>query len=172
MLDPLTLGLKAPQWDTPLAHAVLTPRPTTEVLWVGTGVQSVAEVTIAAGAVATLNATPVELVAAPGAGKAIVVDEVQWWLDFGSTAYDAAASGDTLVAKYTNGSGAAVVDTVAGDTFGGASADAYAVARGASVAPVANAAVVAHINTGEWYGAAGDSPVKARIRYRTLDLTW
>lgn len=134
--------------------------------------EQVAEVTILAAAVQTLNATPVELVAAPGAGLAIIVEDIQWFLDHNGVDYDAAASGDTLVAKYTNGSGAAVVGTVAGDTFGGASADAFALAKGVDVVPVANAAVVAHINTGEWYSAAGDGDVKARVRYRVVSLAF
>lgn len=133
----------------------------------------VAQVTILAAAVATLNATPVEVIPAPAAGYYIDVLDAHWWLDFESAAYDAAASGDTLNLKYTNGSGAAVVDPVAGDVIGGASADYHTIQRAVlELVPVAAAAVVAHIATGEWYGAAGDSPLKVEVRYRVRSLTW
>lgn len=131
-------------------------------------------VTIPAEDVATLNATPYELVPAPGAGRYIEVLTIHWWLDFGTEAYDAAAAGDTLNAKYTDGSGAAVVDAVAGDAIGAAAADYHTLVKGVpEVIPVANAAIVAHIATGEWYAAAGDSPLKAEIIYidRKLEPT-
>ena len=129
--------------------------------------------TIAFAAVRTLNATPVTMIAAPGAGKYIEVERVHWFLDFGTAAYDAAASGDTLVARYTDGSGTAVVDAVAGDAIGAAAADYHTLVRAVpEVIPVANAPIVAHINVGEWYSAAGDSPLKYEICYRvqTLDF--
>jgi len=129
--------------------------------------------TIATAAVQTMNATPVELVAAPAAGKYIEVLRIHWWLDFESAAYDAAAAGDTLNAKYTNGSGAAVVDPVAGDAIGAAAADYHTlVSRVAELIPVAAAAIVAHIATGEWYAAAGDSPLKYEVEYRIRDLAF
>ena len=129
--------------------------------------------TIATGDVATLNATPVEMIPAPGAGKYIEVLSVHWFLDFATTAYDAAAAGDTLEAKYTNGSGDAVVDAVAGDAIGAAAADYHTIVQAVQeLIPVANAAVVAHVNTGEWYGAAGDSPLKWEALYRVRDLAF
>lgn len=130
-----------------------------------------AQVTIATGDVASMNATPVQLVAAPGAGTYIEVVSIHWFLDFASSAYDAAASGDTLVARYTDGSGAIVVDAVAGDAIGAASADYHTVVRPvAEVIPVENAALVAHITTGEW--GTGDSPLKADVLYRVREFTF
>lgn len=126
--------------------------------------------TIATGAVATLNATPVTVIAAPGAGKYIEVISCHWMLDFESAAYDGAAAGEDLALKYTNASGDQVAGLVDHDGFGNASADAHAIVKGVAVTPVANAAVVAHILTGEWYAAAGDSPVKYNIRYIVRDL--
>lgn len=138
----------------------------TEVLVVQQG-------TIATGDVATMNATPVEMVAAPGAGYYIDVQSIHWFLDFESAAYDAAAAGDTLAAKYTDAAGAEVVDNVAGDAIGAAAADYHTkVAPVAEVIPVDNAAIVAHINTGEWYAAAGDSPLKYEIRYAVRPFAW
>lgn len=127
--------------------------------------------TIAAASVRTLNATPVSVIAAPGANKFTQVVSCRWFLDFATTGYDAAASGDSLVLKYTNGSGAEVVDSVAGDAIGAATADYHVVVDAVpEVIPVANAAIVAHVNTGEWYSAAGDSPLKYEIYYRTVPV--
>lgn len=127
--------------------------------------------TISAAALRTLNATPVSMVAAPGATKYIKPLWVHWFLDYGGVQMDAAAAGDTLVARYTDGSGAAVVDAVAGDTIGGAVADYHTtVLAVAEVVPVVNAAIVAHINTGEWYAAAGTSELKFLIYYQVVTL--
>jgi hypothetical protein len=123
-------------------------------------------VTIPAASVQIMNATPYEVIAAPGAGRFIEVISAHWWLDFGTAAYDAAAAGDTLELKYTNGAGAALTDAVAGNAIGAAAADYHTTVKGVpEVIPVANAAVVAHINAGEWYGAAGDSPLKVEVLY-------
>lgn len=127
--------------------------------------------TIAAAALRTLNATPVEMVAAPGATKYIKPLWVHWFLDYGGVQMDAAAAGDTLVARYTDGSGAACVDAVAGDTIGGAVADYHTTVLSVpEVVPVVNAAIMAHVNTGEWYAAAGTSELKYVIYYQVVTL--
>ncbi len=149
--------------------------PTNLITWekLETEVLVVKQGTIATGDVATMNATPVEMIAAPGAGFYIDVQSIHWFLDFAGVAYDAAAAGDTLEAKYTDGAGAAVCDAVAGDAIGAAAADYHTkVAPVAEVIPVENAAIVAHINTGEWYAAAGDSPLKYEIRYVVRPFSW
>ncbi len=129
---------------------------------------------IANAAVRTLNATPVTMIAAPGAGKMIVVHRVIWYLDYATAAFDAAAAGDTLVAKYTDGSGTAATAAIAGNTFGGASADTVAVAPGAAAIDAAtgcvNAPLVAHINTGEWYSAAGGSALRWHAFYSVVTV--
>lgn len=126
-----------------------------------------ARVNIPTASVKAMNATPVQLVAAPGAGKYIDVESIHWWLDFAGVQYDAAAAGDALHGKYTDAAGDSVVDSVAGDVIGGAAADYHVmVTRVAELIPVENAAIVAHIATGEWYAAAGDSPLKVEVRYR------
>lgn len=127
--------------------------------------------TISAAALRTLNATPVSMVASPGATKYIKPLWVHWFLDYGGVQMDAAAAGDTLVARYTDGSGSACVDAVAGDTIGGAVADYHTTVLSVpEVVPVANAAIVAHINTGEWYAAAGTSELKYVIYYQVVTL--
>ena len=130
--------------------------------------------TILAAAVQTLNATPVEVIAAPGAGLFIDVQSCHWMLAHNGVDYDAAGAGEDLALKYTNASGDQVTDFVDHSGFGDASADAHALVKAVSpLTPVANAAIVAHILVGEWYSAAGDGDLHYDIEYavRTLDLS-
>lgn len=128
---------------------------------------------IANASVRTMYTTPVSMLAAPGTGLYYEVQSVHWFMDYATAAFDAAGAGDTLNAKYTDGSGAAVVDPVAGDVIGGAVADYHTVVHAvAEVIPVANAAIVAHIATGEWFAAAGGGVLKYEITYRIRSLEW
>jgi hypothetical protein len=142
---------------------VLSCNPTTNLSITGT---------IATAAVKTLNATPVEVIPTPGVGKYIEVVSCHWFLDFAAAGYDAAAAGDALVLKYTNAGGDEVVAQVPGNTIGAAVADYHTVVQAVQgpLIPVANAAIVAHILVGEWFAAAGDSPLKYEIVYRVHDL--
>jgi len=121
---------------------------------------------ILAAAVATLNATAVSVIAAPGAGKYIVVNWMEALLVHNGVDYDAAGAGEDLVLRYTDESGAIITEPVDHSGFGDASADSKRFVRGASdFAPLANAAVFAHIAVGEWYSAAGDGDLELRINY-------
>jgi len=134
-------------------------------------VPSVASFNIPTGDVATMNATPVTVLPAPGAGFYTKVVSVHWWLDYGTVAYDAAAAGDILTLNYTDAAGAAVVDGIAGDTIGAAAADYHVLAEAVpELIPVEAAVIVAWIAAGEWFGAAGDSPLKCEIAYLTLPM--
>jgi hypothetical protein len=92
------------------------------------------------------------------------------FLDFGTAAYDGIAAGENFVVKYTDASGATLI-TVESDGFLDASADAlrYADAANTLITPVENAALVAHILTGNI--ATGDSPLKVRTFYRVVPST-
>lgn len=129
-----------------------------------------ATVTIPYASVRTLNATPYELVPAPAAGTANVVESVVAFLDYGSAGYDAVGASDDLTIRYTNGSGAliATIETVG---FLDQTSDQVRYAKPtttAAITPVAAAAIVAHISTGEIYTAAGDSPLKFKVYYRVV----
>lgn len=130
---------------------------------------SVIEGEILAAAVQTLNATPVEVIPAPGAGKFTEVDSCLWMLDHQGADYDDAAAGEDLALKYTDAAGAKVTGDVDHSGFADASADAFELVKGVQVTPVANAAVVAHILSGEWYSAAGDGILRYRIRFYVHD---
>ena len=130
--------------------------------------------TIDSDDVKTLNATPVALVAAPGAGFYIEFDRAHFWLDYGTTAYDGIATGEDLILSYTDSSGEEVarVETTG---FLDATADAHrnvhvqaAKDADGAYAPAANAALVLSLLSGEI--ATGDSDLKYEVYYRVKTL--
>lgn len=131
------------------------------------------DVLLSSAQLKALNATPIQLVAAPGAGKALVFEGAVAVYTKGTTDYTIASNKDVAV-KYTNGSGLAVgqlettglLDTASGFRY----VAPYRTASGSSdITPVANAALVANMTTGEI--TAGDGTVKLRVFYRTIPTT-
>lgn len=68
-------------------------------------------VTLTAAQVNALNTTPVDLIPAPGAGKAIVITSVVAEYDYVTTAFGGVASGDDMRIKYNGGSTIATIET-------------------------------------------------------------
>ncbi len=131
------------------------------------GMSSV-DVTVTSAQLLALNATPKTLVAAPGAGKAIIFEGAVLHLDYNSAAYAGIAAGEDLSFKYTDGSGVEVA-TCEATGFLDATADEARYVRPADVAgfePTANAALVLHMLTGEI--TTGNSPLKVRVYYRIV----
>lgn len=131
------------------------------------------KVAIANAACRTLNATPVQVIPAPGVGKAIVDISVQAKLVYATAAFDSVGAGDDLAFKYTDGSGAKVCGDIETVGWLDQSSSAWR-ATGpvvTSMTPVANAPVVAQILTGEIYGAAGGGSLVIRAQYRIVDLS-
>lgn len=134
----------------------------------------VADVTIPTADVLTLNATPFELIPAPGAGKAIIFEGAVLTKAAG-TAYANIAAGEDLALKYTDGSG---LDVAVAEMTGFADqataqvryirpqTGALAAGTVSDFTPVANAALVAHMLVGEI--DTGDSDFKLRIFYRVV----
>lgn len=121
------------------------------------------DVTIPTASVLTLFDTPVTLVAAPGAGKAIVVEAVYCTIDYNSAAY-VIQTGDTLNINYTGGSTVAAFN----EAFLESSADARAYVKPAvaQMVPAVNTAVSAKISTTN--PTTGDSDLKLRVYYRVI----
>lgn len=131
-----------------------------------------ATVTVSSAELLALNATPKTLIAAPASGKALILVAAELWLDYATTPYDGIAAGEDLTIRYTNASGA-VLATIETDPFLTAEADAFRYVEPtttAAITPVAAAPLVLHLSSGEI--ATGDSPLKLRLLYRELTLTW
>lgn len=131
-----------------------------------------ADITITTGQLLALNAAPKTLVAAPGVGYAVLLVDAQLFLDYNSAAYDGIAAGEDLGIRYTDGSGQ-LVATIETTGFLDATADAYRhslPATTAAITPVGNAALVMCLASGEV--ATGNSPLKVRVRYRTVALAF
>lgn len=131
-----------------------------------------ATVTVSSAELLALNASPKTLIAAPAAGKALILVAAELWLDFATTKYDGIAAGEDLTIRYTDGSGA-LLATIETNPFLAAEADAFRYVEPtttAAITPVAEAPLVLHLSTGEI--ATGDSPLKLRLLYRELTLTW
>ena len=131
------------------------------------------DVTISSAEVLALNATPKELIPAPGANKAIIFLGAMIHKPAG-TAYAGIAAGEDLAIKYTNGSGLDLGQcemTGFADQTTAQTRYLRPVVQGtapiSSFTPAANAALVAHMVVGEI--TTGDSPFRLRIFYQIVD---
>lgn len=131
--------------------------------------------TLTSAQLLAMNATPQVVISAPGAGKAIIVDEVELFLDYNSAAY-AADAGEDLVLRCTTTTSTIFAQWDDADTIIEGSADTRRLYKcGETTYPATfdpltadNESVEFAILVGEW--ATGDSPIKYRIRYRIVTL--
>ena len=119
----------------------------------GSGGIRVAEVTIPSASVLTLNGTPVEIVPAPGVGRANLPLVVVASVAFASAAY---ATNTSLTVGY----GGAGIITITGILAATSSKVATATAQ--------NAAIVASVASGN--PVTGDSPITISVLYVTVNL--
>lgn len=132
----------------------------------------IADVTVTSAQVLALNATPITLLAAPGANKAIIFEGGVIHKPAG-TAYAGIAAGEDLALKYTDGSGLEVGECEMTGFADQTTAQSrwirpHTAASGiSSIVPVANAVLVAHMLTGEI--TTGDSDFLFRLYYRIVD---
>jgi hypothetical protein len=130
--------------------------------------------TITSAQLLALNATPIEVVAAPSANKAIIIEDVIATKAAG-TAYAEGGQAKNLALRYTNGSGdilASIESTGFLDQTTAqcrvASKVLPGIALSTNLSPTAAAAVVIHqVYAAEL--ATGDSDLKLRVRYRVID---
>lgn len=127
--------------------------------------QKAVRVKITTAQLLALNATPVQLVEAPGPDKCLEFVSALWHKPAG-TAYGGIASGDDISIKYTNGSGAQVNTSLECTGFLDQATAQTRITRPivTEYKPVANAALVAHMLTGEV--TTGDSDLYVTVTYR------
>jgi len=127
------------------------------------------DVTITTEELLALNATPIEIVPAPGAGLAIVPAgpvALVLMLDFAAVAYDGVAAGEDLSLKYTGDSGTELIQVESTGLLDATEDAVVYAAPGTLVTPEADEPVVLHLLVGEI--ATGDSPLHVRFYYRVI----
>ncbi len=126
-----------------------------------------ATVTLTSAQILALHSTPISLIAAPGAGKAILPTKVEAFYDYGAAAYAAVASGDDLLLKYTDGSGTTVITVETTGFIDQTSDQSRFVLNSGALTPTPDAALVAFLG-----GAVttGDGTVTLRIEYDVVTL--
>lgn len=132
----------------------------------------VEDVTLSSAQILALNATPITLIPAPGADKALIFEGAMIHKPAG-TAYGGIAAGEDLAIKYTNAAGLDVGEVETTGFLDQATAQTRYIrpvvqgtAPVSSFTPVANAALVAHLLAGEI--TTGDSALHLRIFYRIV----
>jgi len=123
-------------------------------------------VSLTAAQIIAMYTTPVSLMAAPGTGMAIIVDNITFKMTRTATAF---TGGGAVEFRYTDASGAKVsADVAAALVTTGGAGTAFANVRGieASVTPVANAAIV--VTNADAVFAAGTGTAVVTIQYHIV----
>jgi hypothetical protein len=131
-------------------------------------------VEVTSAQVLTLNATPVTIIPAAGAGQ-IILPRFVAIRHNGGTAYAGIDAGENLVLKYTNASGSQCSTVIASAGFldqttaqirmANGTADSGATAGG--MTPVANSPIVLHLLTGEI--TTGNFPLRVKVWYDIIE---
>lgn len=131
--------------------------------------RGVADVTITSAQLLALNATPVTIIPAQGANT-IIVPQTIIAQHAGGTAYAGIAAGEDIQLKYTNGSGAAASPILEITGFlDQTTAQRRLVGNdGATITPVVNAAIVAHMLAGEI--TTGNFALDIRVFYDVVTI--
>ncbi len=130
-----------------------------------------ATVTLSAAQILGMYATPVQLIAAQGAGKLILIDSILWDIAFVSAQY---AAGGAIQAQYGNtihGAGPAASGSLAAASLNGVAASGFlGNASGSATlnapATVENTAV--YLSNASAAFTTGDSTVTLYVRYRVV----
>lgn len=137
-------------------------------LGTGSPVRKFKRTSIAAAAIATLNATPVQLVAA-AAGKVHIPVMAIYNYTHVSTVYDGVGAGEDLRIQWQTGTVQAMpdLDTTTDINFGGAASDVCVVHADNAVKqkPVTNDDLEVTILSAEIYAAAGDGTLVIDLYY-------
>jgi hypothetical protein len=138
-----------------------------------TSVLQSATVALTAAQIKALYDTPVQLVAAPGSGKMVVIDSINWDITYGAAQFTA---GGAIAAQYGNtvhGAGPAASGSIAAATLNAVAADTElsqgSVALNVAKSAAANTAVYLSNATQDF--ASGDSTASLTVRYHIVTLT-
>ena len=124
-----------------------------------------ATVSLTAAQIIAMNATPVSLIAAPGSGRATIVDNITFKMTTTATAF---TGGGAVEFRYTNAAGAKVTADVAAAVVTAGAGTSFTNVKGieASLTPVANAAIVITNATAAF--AAGTGTAVVTIHYHVV----
>ncbi|HWW39642.1 hypothetical protein [Pedobacter sp.] len=135
-------------------------------------VAATATVTLTATQIKALYDTPVQLIAAPGAGKLILIDNILWDIAFVTTQYTA---GGVLAAQYGNtvhGAGPVASGTLAAASLNGVAASGFlsngGIAGSLSVTATASLNTAVYLSNATQDFATGDSTAILYVRYRIV----
>ena len=124
-------------------------------------------ITVTTGQLLALRAAPKTLLAAPGAGEAIIPVYAELFYDYNSIVY-AVDAADNLEFRYTDNAGA-LTGTVETNGFITVASDQHRhYIFDVETTPVANAALVLTVASSEVLN--GDSPLKVKVYYRVITL--
>jgi len=129
-------------------------------------IQGTAKLTIATADVLTLNTTPIEIVAAPGAGYAIEVISASMKMVYVSATYATNTSLELITAGATNSQASTVIKNSASTIR--RFADATTLASATATQLVDNAALNVTVASGD--PTAGDSDITIYVTYRIITL--
>jgi hypothetical protein len=129
-------------------------------------IQGTAKLTIATADVLTLNTTPIEIVAAPGAGYAIEVISASMNMVYVSATYATNTSLELITAGATNSQASTVIKNSASTIR--RFADATTLASATATQLVENAALNVTVASGD--PTAGDSDITVYCTYRIITL--
>ena len=161
----LTIGAGAVTGSKIASHAV-------DYAQIALDVAATATVTLTAAQVKALYDTPVLLVAAPGDGKLILIDNILWDIAFVSAQYTA---GGVIAAQYGNtvhGAGPVASGTLAAASLNAVAASGFL--SNAGIAGSLSVTAAASLNTAVYLSnqtadfATGDSTVTLYVKYRVV----
>jgi len=123
------------------------------------------KVTLTAAQVKALFTTPITLIAAPGAGIAILVDRITFVSTYGTATY---AGSNALEFRYTDASGSKVTADIPSATLNFSSGTKFSTVAGVvtELIPIANSPIVVAIPTAN--PTVGDSIVYLTVDYSLI----
>jgi len=131
------------------------------------GMQAVINVSLSAANIIAMNATPISLIPAQGAGRVVLVQSYTIQIVRTATAF---TGGGAVEVRYTNGSGAKAGADISSSFVTGAEGTAYVSIAGVvtELKPVVNAAIVITNATAGF--AAGTGTAKVRLQCTFADF--